>query len=164
MSTEIQKYVEPLNANELGFLAQKEARERKVYFKIFRILMIFSFGGPFIGSWYRAYEGAANAFSYSKFFFSTGVLLAISSLATYISYRFNLRKIQKDLKYKTKTVDLHHITKKLFVQQNNTYYFFLDSHIRLSIEVSAADYALLKEGDEVSIEYATCSREYPGYF
>ena len=148
----------------MGFLVKKEANERKVYYKVFRILMAFSFGGPFVGSWYRAYEGAANAFSYSKFFLATGVLLFISSFATFVSYRFNLRKIQRDIRYRRKIIDTTYITRKVYIEQNNTCYFYLNSLIKLSIEVTPIDFQNFNEGDELSIEYAAESKEYFGYF
>ena len=164
MSTELQHYKEALNANELGFLIKKESKERKQYVKVFTILMVVSFVVPYIAAWYRVYDGAPNAFSYPKFFTAAGILLAISSFACYFSYRYNLRHLQHDIKYGTKTVSTNHVTRKVHVPLNDTYYFYLDSHIKLSIEVSPADYDFFSEGDEISIEFTTYSREYLGYF
>lgn len=160
----LQRYTEPLELEELIFLEKKESTERKQYFKVYRLLMFMSFLIPFIGSWYRATEGAANAFSYLRFFVSAGILLFISSFATYLSYYVYLRKIQLDLRYKTKTIETNHITRKLYVATKKAYYFYIDSAIKLSIEVAYSDYTRLKEGDEVSIEYSTHSKLYLGYF
>lgn len=170
MSLELQKYeptqqcTEPLNNSELRYLETTEAKERKVYYQVFSILMFMSFIIPFIGSWYRAYEGAENAFSPIRFFVSAGVLLFISSFATYMSYRSSLLKIQRDIKHKTKTIEKNHITRKLHIPTKNSFYFYIDSSIKLSIEVSQNDYLSMKEGDEVSIEYTTYSKHYLGYF
>jgi hypothetical protein len=48
--------------------------------------------------------------------------------------------------------------------QNNTYYLYLSSAVKLSIEVSIDDYRQVAEGDELNIEYTTYSRFYLGYF
>ena len=164
MNRGIQQYHEPLNEKELGFLKKKEGDQRKVYYRLFRIMMIVSFVVPYLAAWYRVADGAPNAFSYGKFFVSAGILLFISCFSTYITYRLNLRKIQWDIKYRSKTVDTNHITRKLFVPTNNTYYFYIDSPVKLSIEVTETDYYKLKEGDELNIEYSTYSREFLGYF
>lgn len=164
MTAELQHYKESLNASEIAFLTRKEGNERKQYVKVYTILMVVSFVMPYIGAWYRVYDGAPNAFSYPRFFTAVVVLLGISTFATYFSYRHTLRHLQHDIKYGTKTVSINHVTRKVHIPHNDTYYFYLDSHIRLSIEVSATDYDFFKEGDEISIEYTTYSKEYLGYF
>ena len=126
--------------------------------------MIVSFTVPFVGAWYRASDGSPNAFSYPKYFVTTGILLFISFVATYVSYRYNLRLLQRDLRYRTKTIETNHITQKLYVAQNNSYHFFIGSIVKLSIEVSPSDYNAYHEGDEISIEYTSSSKEYLGYF
>lgn len=164
MQTALVTYTERLTPHELDYLKGKERSERKMYFKIFRILMVVCFVMPFIGAWYRAYDGAPNAFSYSRFFVSAGALLFISFFATFFTYRYNLRLVQKDIARMTKTIEQSRIQRKLHVAQNDTYHFYLNSATQLSIEVSASDFAHLREGDEVCIEYFTYSREYIGYF
>lgn len=164
MTKELQRYDEPLEVTELAFLTRKEKKERKLYYKVYRMLMVMSFIIPFIGAWYRAFDGAPNAFSAIKFFVGAGVLLMISSVGTYMTYKFNLRMVQWDVKQGTKTVEVSHITKKQFVPHNNTYYFYLDSPNKMSIEVSSDYYHALKEGDEINIEYSTNAKFYFGYF
>jgi hypothetical protein len=164
MSLALQKYTEPLNDEELMFLRRKEERERKQYYKVYRLLMVMSFIIPFAGAWYRAADGAPNAFSREKFFLAAGVLLFISTFATYMAYLFNLRRVQRDIKYKTKTIEIDHITNKKYMPHNNCYYFYIDSTVRLSIEVTQLDFHRLDVGDEVAIEYTTHSKEYLGYF
>ena len=153
-----------MDGQETNFLIQKERKERTNYFKVFRILMLVSFVMPFIGAWYRAYDGAPNAFSFSRFFVSCGLLLSISFLSTYLAYRYNLRLLQKDIKFGTKTIEVVKISKRLNVSQNDTYHFYIDSSVRLSIEVSSAYYNQLLVGDELCIEYSTYAKEYLGYF
>jgi hypothetical protein len=161
---ELIRYTEPLETSELAFLQQQEQKERKQYYRIFRIFMIVSFVVPFIGSWYRAFDGAPNAFSPGRYFVTTGVLLGISVGATTIAYRMNLKKMKHDIKERTKTIEMAHVTKRVHATINDTYFFYLDSPTKLSIEVSVDDYYRFKEGDEISIEYITHSGFYLGYF
>ena len=164
VSTGLQLYREPLNDSEIAFLVRKETKEKRLYYKLFRIAMVVSFVLPFLGSWYRAFEGAPNAFSPARYFVTTGILLFMSAGATWVSYRANLQKIQHDIKERTKTIEMARIKQKLHMPQNNTYHFYLYSPTRLSIEVSQDDYFRFLEGDEVSIEYTTYSQYYLGYF
>lgn len=164
MTRAIKYYIEPLSDSELDFLVRKEAKQRSIYYKVFTLLMVVSFIVPYVAAWYRVADGAPNAFSYARFFVSAGILLFISSVATYVSYRLNLRYLQRDIKERSKTVVISHITRKMYVASNDTYHFYLDSHVKLSIEVSLPDYQVFKEGDEVAIEYTTYSKEYLGYF
>ena len=126
--------------------------------------MFCSFLFPFIGSWYRAFEGAPNAFSVPRFFVSTTILLSMSIGSMYMAYRFSLRRVQTDIRRRTKTIETTFIRRKQYMPQNNAYYFYISSPNKLSIEVTNEDYHRLDEGDEVNIEYATHSKLYLGYF
>lgn len=161
---EIVRYLEPLNEDELAFLEKKERRERYHFYRTIRVIMIVCFIIPFIIAWVSALAGAPNAFSYRKYFAGVAFLLGFAGLCIYLSYYYYLRKTQVDIRTHTKTIERAHITEKKFMPQNNTYYFFLDSPTKLSIEVSDADYHRLNEGDEVNIEYTTVSKMYLGYF
>lgn len=160
----LQRYYEPLNADELSFLKRKEEKERRQYYRAFRLLMFMSFIIPFTGAWYRAYDGAPNAFSVSRFFASAFALVFMSAGGTWISYRLNLRKVQADIRQGTKTIEASTIVRKQFMPQNHTYYFYISSPKKLSIEVSQNDFYRLSEGDEVNIEYTTHAGVYLGYF
>jgi hypothetical protein len=164
MSSELQRHIEPLEAEELLFLEEKAAKDRSIYFKVFRVMMIFSFILPFIGAWYRALGGAENAFSPTRFFAGVIALVALSSGAVYMSYRRYAYKVELDIRDKTKIIEKSHIMKKVEVRSNGTYHFYIDSAIKLSIEVSQGDFMLMHVGDEVSIEYTAHSMEYLGYF
>ncbi len=163
MSPSLQ-YIEPLSTNELQFLQVMELKDRKMYWKVYNVLMIMSFVIPFIGSWYRAVDGTPNAFSKTHFFFSAGVLLAISTAGTYMSYHIFLRKIQADIKHKTKTIDTCHIQRKQYMPQNDTYYFFINNPDKLSLEVPPELFHSMAVGDELSLEFTTHARLFLGYF
>ena len=164
MSLELQRYTEPLDNSELSFLIKKEQKDRKQYYRVFDLLMVLSFIIPFAGAWYKAYDGAPNAFSALRYFLSVAGLLSVFSLSIYVTYRINLYKVQLDIRDRIKTIETNHITRKVSIATSNTCYFYIDSKVKLSIEVSANDYERMKEGDEVSIEYATHSGLYLGYF
>lgn len=153
-----------MEPGELAFLVQKEHRDKKIYYRIFRLLMFCSFLFPFIGSWYRAFEGAPNAFSIPRFFVSTAILLTISITAMLFAYRANLGKVHADIRQRTKTIETTHIMRKQYMHRSDAYYFYLDSPNKMSIQVANADYHRLDVGDEVNIEYYTHSKLYLGYF
>jgi hypothetical protein len=69
-----------------------------------------------------------------------------------------------DLHNRTKTVETNKITRKVALPSGNGYYFYTNSTTKISIEVSPEDFLAYNEGDEVSIEFATNSRHYLGYF
>lgn len=161
---EAASYIEPLDTDELDVLMEMEVKDRKMYYKVYNVLMVMSFVIPFICSWYRAFDGAPNAFSVTRFFASTVALLSLSTAAVYTSYRYFLRKVQHDIKHKTKTIDICHIVRKQYMPQNNTYHFYVDARDKLSIEVSQLFFSLLETGDEVNLEFTTHSRLYLGYF
>jgi len=164
VALELERYIEPLDAGELEFLEQKESKDRKLYYKIFQFLMFLSFIISYAVAWIRALGGRAHAFSPLRFFISVGVLLSLSLIATFIVYCFDLRRVQKDIAGKTKTVEINHVMRKAYFPAKSAYYFYIDSKIKLSIEVSYEDFTRMAEGDEVCIEYTTHSKEYLGYF
>ena len=164
MALELEIFKEPLEISEVIFLVKKEEKERKQYFRVFSFLMVMCFVIPFAGAWYRAFDNAPNAFSPLRFFVSAGILLTISCLALWTVYRLNLRRIQADIREKTKTVECAHVVKKIYMPQNNTYFLYLDSTNKLSIEVGESDYHRLNTGDEVNIEFTTHARLYLGYY
>ncbi|RYE23471.1 MAG: hypothetical protein EOP51_10405 [Sphingobacteriales bacterium] len=158
------RYNEPLEAEEIAFLQRKETRERRQFYKVIRVLMILCFVCPFIVAWFRAADGAENPFSYQAYFIGVVFLLCFAGTGVYIAYRRSLYQLHADLRNLTKTVECTHITRKQFMPHNNTFYFYLDSPNKLSIEVSEADFRSMEAGDELNIEYTTYSRQYLGYF
>lgn len=157
-------YIEPMEAEEIAFLKKKVRREGRIYYKVLTGLMVLSFLIPFAGSWYSAYEGAPNAFSKLRYFSSATVLLCLSFAGVWVSYKVNLKRIIKDLRQRTKTIECARITRKTYMPHNNTYFFYIDSPNKLSIEVDEAFYRRMNVGDEVNIEYTTNARYYLGYY
>lgn len=158
------RYNEPMNEHELGFLQKKEEKERTQFTKLVRIVMIVSFVVPFIVAWLRATNNDHDPFSYGTYFSGVGLLMGIGALILFPAYSRTLGILQRDIRKGTKTVELTHVTRKQYMQQNNTYHFYLNSPNKLSIEVSEIDYHSLGEGDELNIEYTTYSKMYLGYF
>lgn len=161
---ELVRYNEPLEADELAFLQKKERKDRGLYVKLIKWVMLFSFVCPFVVAWMRAFGGVEDPFGYDTYFLGVGFLLFFSGTGTYIVYYYNLRKVQSDIRHRTKTIERAHITRKQYMPHNNSYHFYIDSPNRLSIEVNAIDFHRLDKGDELSIEYTTYSKMYLGYF
>ena len=164
MTLELQRHNEPLEPDELDFLVKKEYKERAQYYQFFSIMMFLSFLIPYVGSWYRAYDGAPDAFSKTKFFLGAGILVSISAGSVYFAYLRDLRKLRLDIKNHTKTIEVTHIKSKKYMPQNNSYHFYLYSINRMSIEVSQTEFYALNEGDEITIEYATHAKFYLGHY
>lgn len=161
---EIAIYTEPMQVDELAFLVRKEARERKQFYKVTRVLMVLCFVCPYVVAWFRAFSGVEDPFAYGSYFAGVGVLLTLAGLSLYIVYSRSLRRVQRDIRQGQKVIERTHIARKQYMRQNNAYYFYLDSPTRLSIEVQEADFHRLEQGDEVNIEYARWSKVYFGYF
>jgi hypothetical protein len=161
---QLYRYNEPLEKEELAFLLKKEVKERKQFYKLIRVLMVFCFVCPFIIGWFRALNDVPDPFSYLFYFSSVLFLTCFSGFAVYMGYSISLRRVQEDLRIGTKTIEQTTITRRQYVPHNNTYYFYLSSPNKLSIEVKVDDYHTMKDGDELSIEYTTYSKMYLGYF
>ncbi len=164
MSVELVQYREPLNKDELSFLRRKEEKERKQIYKIIKVFMVLCFICPFVVAWFRAIAGFENPFSPVSYFLGVLFLACFSGVGIYWGYYHNLRKVQLDLKQGTKTIERAYITRKQYMPTSNSYFFYLSSAIKLSIEVDEFDYRRLDKGDEVNIEYTTYSQLYLGYF
>jgi hypothetical protein len=158
------RYREALSPEELAFLRKKEQRERRQFFRVIRVLLLLCFFCPFVLAWYRAIEDVPEPFSYGFYFLGVLFLMCFSGCAVWIVYNSNLRKLQSDIAGLTKTVEQTRIVRKQHMEINNTYHFYLDSPVKLSIEVSEADFHRLQPGDEVNIEYSPRAHTYFGYF
>jgi hypothetical protein len=158
------RYNEPMEHEELDFLIRKERKESAQLYKAAKIIMWVCFLLPFAIAWFRAVSGATNPFAYRYYFLSVGFLLCFSAFCLYVGYRRTLFFIREDIKHGTKTIEYTHITKKQYMPQTNSFYFYLDSPNKLSIEVKEYDYNSKEQGDELNIEYTTYSKQYLGYF
>lgn len=164
MAGEIVRYLEPLDEDERAFLRRREAKERSNLVRTVQILMSICFLLPFAMAWGEAIAGRPNPFSPLRYFTGVGILGMLSAGGVYIAYRSKLLRLHQDLRHNTKTVERTIITRKRYMPQNDTCYFFLDSPTKLSIEVSPEHFEQWQPGDELSIEYTTYSKEYLGYF
>jgi hypothetical protein len=161
---EIVRYLEPLNDDERAFLKRVEVKERGSIFKAVQILMSICFILPFAMAWGEAIVGKPNPFSVLRYFTGVAILGFLSAGGVFFAYRSKLYQLQRDLRESTKTVERTTITRKRYMPQNDTCYFYLNSPTKLSIEVSLEHFEQWQDGDELSIEYATNSKEYLGYF
>lgn len=164
MALELVRYREPLDREELSFLKKKAEKERKQLYKIIRVFMVLCFICPFVVAWFRALGGHEHPFSILTYFLGVVFLMGFSGVGIYWSYYNTLRKVVLDIRNGTKTIERTFITRKQYMPSNNTYFFYLSSAVKLSIEVDEHDYRRLEMGDEVNIEYTTHSRVYLGYF
>lgn len=164
MSVAVIRYLEPLNAEERAFLKRRESRDRRHFYRVMRILLPICFALPFAMAWGKAIAGKPNPFSYGSYFTGVAVLLFLTLGGAFVAYRSTLYRIHLDLRQNTKTIERATITRKRFMPQTNTCYFYLDSPVKLSVEVNAQYFERLSTGDELNIEYATHSKSYFGYF
>jgi hypothetical protein len=164
VSVEIVRYLEPLNEDERAFLKRKETRDRRQFYRSVQLLLLICFALPFAMAWGKAIAGVPNPFSYAHYFAGVGILGSITGIGAFIAYRSNLHRVHLDLRKGTKTIERAMITRKRFMPQTNTCFFFLDSPTKLSIEVSPQYFERLNVGDEVNIEYSTYGKAYFGYF
>ncbi|HEY9178110.1 MAG TPA: hypothetical protein VIN07_10485 [Flavipsychrobacter sp.] len=164
MKQEVRIHKESLSPEELQFLMDKDQKETRTFYSAIRVFMFVCFVIPFIVAWLRAMDGDENPFELGAYFLGVGFLLSFTGLCAWLAYRRSLQKIKRDIKNRSKTVERTHITRKQYMPHNHTYYFYLDSPNKLSIEVSEADYHLLNDGDELNIEYSTNAKMYFGYF
>src|SRR5690606_24787743 len=105
MSQELIQYRQPMEEDELDFLIKKEKKDSTSFFKVVRYCMITSFAVPFVLAWLKAFAGAENPFSILHYFVGTAFLLAFSGSILYMSYYYTLRKVQADVRDKTKTIE-----------------------------------------------------------
>lgn len=161
---EVRLHSEQMTAEELQFLVKKDEKETGNFYRVISIFMIICFVIPFVVAVFRAVDGEEYAFSYSNYFMGVGYLLVFLGVSAWFAYSRTLRKIKRDIHRRTKTVERTTITRRQYMPQNHTYYFYLSSPNKLSIEVSESDYYMLKDGDELNIEYSTHAKLYFGYF
>jgi len=164
MKQEVSIHKEVLSPEELQFLMDKDRKETRTFYRAVRVFMAVCFIIPFIVAWMRAMDGDENPFELGAYFLGVAFLLSFTGLCAWLAYRRSLQKVKADIRQMSKTVERTRITRKQYMPQNHTYYFYLDSPNKLSIEVSENDYHLLNDGDELNIEYSTHAKLYFGYF
>ena len=171
------KYEELMNDSERSFLIEKRDKEKAMFMRTIRTLSVIFIVLPcclgiIMESISRSNDSPAvlqlkeqeDPYYYLYYFFGMLFLLLVVAIAGYYSYNKTLKRLEKDIRSGNKTVEQTEITRKLFMNNNNTYHFYLKSTFRLSIEVSKEEYEQYLEGDEINIEYSSCSGIYFGYF
>lgn len=168
MQLQLYRYNEPLVPEEVAFLTRKEVRERKQFYKIIQIFSVFCMICPLAASWVpdEPFNKLDPHYHFSILHYLAGLVFicCFAGTVVYVSYRRTLYKVQEDLKHQTKTIEQTQITRKQYMPLNNTFYFYLNSPNKLSIEVKQDDYHTMDQGDELNIEYTTYSKLYLGYF
>lgn len=164
MKQDVRIHKEHLTPEELQFLVEKDEKESRTFYRAIRVFMIVCFAIPFVVAWMRAMDGDENPFDLGDYFLGVTFLLGFTGLCAWLAYRRSLQKVRTDIKNRSKTIERAKITRKQYMPHNHTYYFYLDSPNKLSIEVTESDYYMLNDGDEVNIEYSTNSKLYFGYF
>jgi len=164
-----------MSREELQFLIKKYRSDRSSFVKTFRGLALFFLlvpgaGGLFMEFYHRLNfperyqkEDLEDAYFYLTYVLATIVVLLLLGICAVWVYRRGLHQLIKDIKSGYKTIEQTNITRKTNFK-GQSFYFYLQSGTKLSIEVSAADYQRYQEGDEINIEYATHSRLYFDYF
>ena len=177
MQAPVHTYEEPMNESELSFLKKKEEKERRIFFRTVRNLSVLFIIIPcclgiIMESITRrnatpaiaALREKEDPHVYLYYFLGMVFLLLLVGVGSFVSYNRTLKRLLKDIRSGKKTVEQTTVSRKQFIESNNTYHFYLNSTFRLSIEVSKEDYENYAEGDEINIEYSSFSRNYFGYF
>lgn len=170
----INRVKEPLEEEELAFLKRKKDRQQSLFSRAIRTLTVLCIVIPMLAGiimeslkdpdpQYAIPAETADVPRY-YYFIGMGALLILVGLGSYLSYVRTLKKLVLDLKEQTKMVEKTEIVRKQFMALTGTYHFYIQSPVRLSIEVNPDDYDRYQVGDEINIEYSSHALEYFGYF
>ena len=157
-------FIEPLDDDEIFFVTKKYEKVSKEYLRIMNLFLIASGVIPLILA-----IGFGIVFNdirmfYRIFTISLVSLIIFFCIISVIFYFIQLYAVYKDNKFKTKTLEQCIITKKNYIQINNSFHFYINSDVKYSIEVSENDFNMFNLGDEINIEYTTFSKEFLGYY
>lgn len=164
----------PLNSDELDHLTTKLAKEKSIFIKAILMLSFLGFLIPTIAALIyfsidqkieeKQESYVVVPFTITYYYISLIVIFALIGIAAYVGYRFGYNKFQLDIRKKLKVIETVVIHKKHHVDINDSFFFFIHSKIRSSIEVSPEDFKYYQVGDEINIEYSLHAKEYFGYF
>lgn len=159
--------LEIFEEDEILFIKNKYERDSKTYLQAMNVLLVISVMAP-------TFFIIMQVLVYKKSFYDVHlitvfivVFLAILLLVAVVAVILYLQKIYPlylDTKHKNKIIEPCLILRKKAILENSSFHFFLDSKIKLSIEVLEHDYSKYEIGDEINIEYAQYSKEYFDYF
>jgi len=171
------RYEEPMEDPELSFLQEKAIKEKRILLRVIRNLSVIFIIIPcsigiILESLKRAeltpalreIEDRNDPDFVRNYIIAMIVLLVVVAVSGTVYYYRNLWKLTKDIKRNLKSVEQAVIERKQHISSNDSYHFFINSKMKLSIEVSKDDFGRFDEGDEINIEYSTYSRIYFGYF
>ena len=161
-------YIETLVNNELDFLIKKSKKQRRIYIRIVQVMLLSALLISFAGAWDNVQEGKfleiKTVFSWKYYFITLLSLSLLFFVVLRLTQIKELNLLYKDIKQKSKIVERVLIEKKTFLPHNNTYHFYINSALQISIQVAEEDFNTLAEGDEISIEYSKYAGVYFGYF
>jgi hypothetical protein len=171
------RYEEPMEASEFSFLQEKAIKEKRMLARVVRNLSVIfiiipccigitleSLKRAELTPALRAIEDKNDPYFVRNYIIAMVVLLLVVAVSCAIYYYRTLWKITKDIKRNLKSIEQAIIERKQHISSNDSYHFFINSKIQLSIEISKEDFEKFEEGDEINIEYSTYSKIYFGYF
>lgn len=171
------RYEEPMEAPEFSFLQEKAIKEKRLLARVVRNLSVIfiiipccigitleSLKRAELTPALRAIEDKNDPYFVRNYIIAMVVLLLVVAVSCAIYYYRTLWKITKDIKRNLKSIEQAIIERKQHISSNDSYHFFINSKIQLSIEISKEDFEKFEEGDEINIEYSTYSKIYFGYF
>lgn len=162
-----------LEPEEYSFILRKFRKERQSFFSVFKSMLLLGIAIPMLTLFLfhslkntNEWEEAVRKEHFPDYYFLivAGALILIVLFVGVFSYWVTLRKLAKDVRGKQKIIECTTISRRVFMAQNGSFHFYLNSGRRLSIEVRKKDYASYVEGDEINIEYSRFAGEYLGYY
>lgn len=92
------------------------------------------------------------------------VIYLVMAVAFIFAYYFTVYDMHRDINKGFKIVERVVIAQKRYMRLNNTYHFYFIRASKLSSEVSAQDFEMYQEGDEINLEYTPFAGVELGYF
>lgn len=166
-----------MDETEFSFLREKAEKEKGLLFRVIRNLSVIFVILPccigIIMESLKRSQSTPDMISIQdredphvirNYFIGMVILLFLVAVCSTYYYFRTLWKLQRDIKRNLKSIEQTTIDRKQYIKLNDSCFFYLNSAIKLSIEVSKEDFERFNEGDEINIEYSTFSKVYFGYF
>lgn len=161
-------YIDTIDASELAFLQKKATKQSFVYQRILLVMLIGAVVVSFAGAWQNVQQGRflqdVTVFSWKYYFVTLLSIVLLFFIVLRLVQSKDLYLLRKDIKQKSKVVERVLIERKTFLPHNNTFHFYINSALQISIQVSEFDFNAFEEGDELCIEYSRNAGIYFGYF
>ena len=156
--------IEPLSNDEIDFLSATQAKERRAFYFGMKIMIVVCLAMPLFVAYIVHFEDKPILTFKEAYCYAQIIMALIFIFILLASYIRKLLFIDLDLKHQQKIIEGVEIMQKKFMPQNQRFYFYINSRIKLSIEVTQNDFLQFVEGDEINIEYSQYSKEYFVYF